>query len=375
MLRRRNFQGSKDKGFRVSLIFILVMLLWIPLHSAGADSAPQQTGAVPLSQGIADLASQLAKGIPQGHTMTIAVTDFPDRRKQVCGLGQFVAERLGTLLSRQPQCRLIERRRLDVVLGELKFSMSELVDPAKARRLGEMLGVQGLVVGTVTDLGATFDVDARIIDIQTDVSLPGASASIVKDEAVKSLISDCQGTAGLDASGSATRGDGRSPSESRGASQVPAQSVTVKDITFEVLSCALGGTKLNCTLAITNGGPDAQLTAYAGKTQNPPAVRVVDDLGNECGSDSVQLGGSTTRLDGRVWDSVIATFVSGVPMTARLTFEDVSSAASALSLLEIPFEVRAMDSHGGFASYTPGLKAQIRNIPITRGTKRPHPEP
>jgi hypothetical protein len=102
-----------------------------------------------------------------------------------------VAERLTTLLSQHPQCRLIERRRLDMVLSELKFSMSELVDPTKARKLGAMLGVQGLVVGSVSDLGGTVDVDARIIDIQTSVSLPGASASIIQDDMVKRLISSC----------------------------------------------------------------------------------------------------------------------------------------------------------------------------------------
>jgi TolB-like protein len=160
--------------------------------SVQAGGAPQQAGAVPLSQGVADLAAKLAKGIPQGYTMTVAVTDFPDSmRNQTCGLGRFVAERLTTLLSQHPQCRLIERRRLDMVLSELKFSMSELVDPTKARKLGAMLGVQGLVVGSVSDLGGTVDVDARIIDIQTSVSLPGASASIIQDDMVKRLISSC----------------------------------------------------------------------------------------------------------------------------------------------------------------------------------------
>ncbi len=359
---------SERAVFPAALGLVSIVLLF----SVQTTVAAQQSGAVPLTQGIADLASQLAKSIPEGHPMTIAVTDFPEK-KQVCGLGQFVAERLSTLLSRQPQCRLIERHRLDQVLQELKFSMSELVDPAKARKLGQMLGVQGLVVGTMTDLGTTFDMDARIIDIQTDVSLPGASASIVKDETVRSLSGDCAGSAmpsvGLGSAGPT----GGQPLQPKPPAQMVVGRVVVKDFTFEVRSCALAGTKVNCTVVITNGGPDAQLTAYAGKSQNPPAVRMVDDLGNEFGSESVQLGGNTIRLNGRVWDSVSATFASGVPMAAKLTFEDVSSTASAVSLLEIPYEVRTIDARGGFSSYTPGLKAQIRDIPIVKRTGRPNP--
>ena len=183
--------GAPKRGFsyrNLPLALVVLLSTLPPVVGAGAP----QTGAVPLSPAIADLADRLAKGMPEDRVMTVAVTDFPDSvQNQTCGLGRFVAERLTTLLSQHRQCRLIERRRLNMVLNELKFSMSELVDPDKAKKLGQMLGVQGLVVGSVTDLGGTVDVDARIIDIQTNVSLPGASASIVQDEVLRKLISEC----------------------------------------------------------------------------------------------------------------------------------------------------------------------------------------
>jgi TolB-like protein len=351
MRRRRNFHDSKDGGFCVSLIFILTTLFWMPALSAGAGSGPQQTGAVALSQGIADLASELAKGIPEGHTMTIAVTDFPDRRKEVCGLGQFVAERLSTLLSRHPQCRLIERRRLDVVLGELKFSMSELVDPAKARRLGEMLGVQGLVVGTITDLGATFDVDARIIDIQTDVSLPGAAASVVKDEAARQLSGDCGGTRSVVEPSLASGGlkETAGLERTRGAKSA-IQKVTVKDFTFEVRSCTLTATRVNCLVAITNGGPDRQVSISTGNISMPAPTRIIDDSGNEYTAETVQLGNRSSSYN------VAASLPTGVPVAANLVFENVPEGTSTISLLEIPFYVVDREM----------LKAQVRKIPVIR---------
>jgi TolB-like protein len=224
--------------------------------SVWAGSPPQQTGAVPLTQGIADLASQLAKSVPEGHPMTIAVTDFPEKKK-ICGLGQFVAERLSTLLSRQPQCRLIERHRLDQVLQELRFSMSELVDPAKAKKLGQMLGVQGLVVGTVTDLGPTFDVDARIIDIQTDASLPGASASIIKDDATRQLSTDCSG--------------GTQPP--RPPPPPRAVSVEANNLLFAISTCKRSVASLTCQGSLTNQVRQRRLFRFG-------APEFVDNVGN-----------------------------------------------------------------------------------------------
>ena len=82
--------SSRCSGRRccgASLLPALVLVLMMFPFSVQAGGAPQQAGAVPLSQGVADLAAKLAKGIPEGHTMTVAVTDFPDSmRNQTCGL-------------------------------------------------------------------------------------------------------------------------------------------------------------------------------------------------------------------------------------------------------------------------------------------------
>ena len=254
-------------------------------------------------------------------------------------------------MSRQPQCRLIERHRLDQVLQELKFSMSELVDPAKAKKLGQMLGVQGLVVGTITDLGATVDVDARIIDIQTDVSLPGAASSVVKDEAAKQLAVDCGGIAmsegtGLIGGGS-TETHGLDPAS---AAKGKTQKVNVKDFTFEVKSCTLVASRVDCVLAITNGGADRQVLISTGRISTPPPTRMIDNSGNEYAADTVQLGNHSSPYN------AAESFPTGIPIVAKLVFENVPADASSISLLEIPFYIIDREM----------LKAQIRNISINR---------
>lgn len=345
--------GNPNRRFAMHLrstipLIAMSLLFW----AAAARSlpvpgiSPQQTGAVSLAQGISDLANKLAEGIPEGHPMTVAVTDFPDLGGQTCRLGRYVAEKLSTLMSQHPQCHLVERRRLDMVLQELKFSMSELVDPAKAKKLGQMLGVQGLVIGTVSDVGSTIDLDARIIDIQTDVSLPGASASIVKDEAVSRMSSDC---------GSAT-----GPPIAKEPEQPPLPPTTVKPavvegITFEVRSCGLSGTSVTCHMVVTNGAREDQNVGI-----NWLESRMIDGSGNEFRCQRVRFGsieGYSRYGMGGIVRATKNTLVSGTPTNLVVTFEKVSAEATRISLLEIKCY---------FADTGARFVAQVRDIPLTK---------
>jgi len=167
--------GRRLMGWWICLVVGLVM---VPGLAQAAD----------LKEGVEQVAVQLAKSVPEGRVFRVAVTDFPDLQGVTSDLGRYIAERLTTRLSQAPKFRVIERRRLSLVLGELKFSMSDLVDPSKAKRLGQMLGVEGLVVGSISDLGNQVEVDARIIEIETSNILPGVSASISKDQVVGQLL-------------------------------------------------------------------------------------------------------------------------------------------------------------------------------------------
>lgn len=79
--------------------------------------------------GVEQLAAQIAKGAPEGKQLRVAVADFPDLQGATSDFGRFVASRLTTRLAQDRRFFVIERQRLGQVLAELKFSMSDLVDP------------------------------------------------------------------------------------------------------------------------------------------------------------------------------------------------------------------------------------------------------
>jgi len=164
---------------RVPILVICVGLLLVSALTASAQD---------IRAGVEQLASQVAKAGPEGKQLRVAVTDFPNLQGVTCDLGRYFSERLTTRLAQNPRFLVVERRRLAQVLGELRFSMSDLVDPAKAKQLGRMAGVEAIVVGSVSDLGNQVDLDARMIEIETNRMLLGATTTISKDQVVQQLL-------------------------------------------------------------------------------------------------------------------------------------------------------------------------------------------
>jgi TolB-like protein len=120
--------------------------------------------------------------------LTIAVTDFPDLSGTTSDLSRYIAERLTTVLSQSGRVMIVERRRLLQVLGELGWTLSDLLDPKKAPRAGQMAGVDAVVVGSVVSVGSAVDIEGRLVVLSTSQVLAGASVTIPKDSTLDGLM-------------------------------------------------------------------------------------------------------------------------------------------------------------------------------------------
>lgn len=62
---------------------------------------------------------------------------------------------------------VLERARLQDLLGELEFNQSQYVDPATAQKIGKVVGATHVVSGTYTILGAKMAITANLVDVTT----------------------------------------------------------------------------------------------------------------------------------------------------------------------------------------------------------------
>jgi curli biogenesis system outer membrane secretion channel CsgG len=68
-------------------------------------------------------------------------------------IGQGITDMLVTMLVKDGTYSVIERKALDAVLAEQNFSNSDRANPASAAKLGKVLGVDAIIVGSITQFG------------------------------------------------------------------------------------------------------------------------------------------------------------------------------------------------------------------------------
>ncbi|OQX87011.1 hypothetical protein B6D60_04980 [candidate division KSB1 bacterium 4484_87] len=114
------------------------------------------------------------KPIPQstspkrvGERMGIAVLPFESK-----GLGQEmgeinIVEQMMTTFYSTDRFKLFERTQLEKILEEQKLGMTGVIDASTAAEIGKGIGVDAIVLGSVTRAGSNIAIDARLIDTET----------------------------------------------------------------------------------------------------------------------------------------------------------------------------------------------------------------
>jgi TolB-like protein len=130
------------------------------------------------------LSDGLAAGFARlpGNAMyrRLAVLTFTENgdEAQKRKIGSIVTAEVATNLRRDHNLLLVERAKLREVLGELKLQQMVSVDSSQAGQIGKMADAQALVIGSVSEAGDRFLVNARIVATQSGETLAAESTAV-----------------------------------------------------------------------------------------------------------------------------------------------------------------------------------------------------
>ncbi|MCF8298223.1 MAG: CsgG/HfaB family protein [Saprospiraceae bacterium] len=167
--------------------FIILAFVFIILGCAPARIEPLPK-PVTLDDQIDGLVNQIVKSLSQNQKSTIAVVEFSDLRGNVTDLGKYFSEELTTRLFLTQKFKVIERQLLNKIIDEQKLGVSGYIDDKTAASLGQILGIDAIATGTITDLGKSIKVNARLISTESGSVFSVASVNILKDETILKLI-------------------------------------------------------------------------------------------------------------------------------------------------------------------------------------------
>lgn len=112
----------------------------------------------------------------------LAVMNFKnDGAVQYNYLESGIANMLSTTLASSRQIRVVERVQLDKILEEMQLGMTGLIDPSTAARVGKIVGAQYVVIGSFINLGRAIRMDAKVVNVETALIIPGATAWVKTD--------------------------------------------------------------------------------------------------------------------------------------------------------------------------------------------------
>jgi TolB-like protein len=125
------------------------------------------------------VAARLVSQLELAHQKSATVLDFTDLQGQGTELGRFLAQELSDqLVAAAKTISLVDRANLQVLLRENKLSMDGLINPESSRKLGNMIGIDTVISGTVTPFGETMRLSVRAVAVETGKIVAAQSVTL-----------------------------------------------------------------------------------------------------------------------------------------------------------------------------------------------------
>lgn len=126
-----------------------------------------------------------------GNRLSIAVLPF-DNKGGDPYITNTVQDKMITSLYSLKRFKIIERSQIDKVLSEQKLGMTGAIDPDKAVKVGKMIGVDAILIGSISSTGDGVGIDARLIDTESGVIITAKDAYSPKNslQDVKNMATD-----------------------------------------------------------------------------------------------------------------------------------------------------------------------------------------
>ena len=167
--------------------------------TAKTESATEEepnSPAAKLRRAATGITKELASSFRREDGVKVAVMPFTEMDgATVTYLGFYLAEKINNeLVIAAPNVDVLERSRIEEVLGELELGMSGLLDDASVQEAGRALGADALVVGSLAEIGrrdlpgSEIEVNVRVISVGLMKAVTSSTYALSPDPAIWDMM-------------------------------------------------------------------------------------------------------------------------------------------------------------------------------------------
>ena len=174
---------SRVTGLKCLRMFTMIVLFFITLSVYG-----QSKGSIFLDDAIEEAAKNIDAHIIAKSKIALISFNSPS-----IPFSDYVLDELTTNLVNSGNLIVVDRKEIYLIRGELNFQHSGDVEDNSMQELGRMLGAQSIVSGSLTDIGGTYRIVIRVLNVQTAAVEVQYRTDIVNDRKVKALLAKTTG--------------------------------------------------------------------------------------------------------------------------------------------------------------------------------------
>ncbi|MBI3812968.1 MAG: DUF4384 domain-containing protein [Nitrospinae bacterium] len=155
-----------------------------------AEEKPAQVRSSGLNEAVQTL-SQTISSVEVIKGKNVGIGEFTNLDGEGSQLGKKTADgiefELVKLVSGK-RFQVVDRKNFAQIAKEWELQLSGVVDESSAKKVGNLLGLDVLITGTISEAGKDIEVKAKILDTGSGRILGGAEAKIKKDEEVSKMF-------------------------------------------------------------------------------------------------------------------------------------------------------------------------------------------
>ncbi len=165
-----------------------------PIQESRPDSTPRFSAPPPPVRreptgidSVVEAAGLAAKAVAASAAKRVGILEIRGLDGRRTMLGRFLAEEITTAVQRTRTAAVVERRLIDEMMSEGKFSGSGFIDDSTAAELGGKLGADAVLAGTLTEFGDELRFNMRVITTKAGQVASAEQATIRVDAPLRKL--------------------------------------------------------------------------------------------------------------------------------------------------------------------------------------------